>query len=83
MDIDDRLMEMIEAGDVAATIVQGGWNMGFWSMIMVYYLSHDLLHPLPGWREAGISPLPDIVDTGGYVVTKDNVKFFKKINIPE
>jgi ribose transport system substrate-binding protein len=83
MDIDDLLMEMIEAGDVAATIVQGGWNMGFWSMIMVYYLSHDLLHPLPGWQEAGISPLPDVVDTGGYVVNKDNVKFFKKINIPE
>lgn len=82
MDIDDRLMEMIEAGDVAATLVQGGWNMGFWSMMMVYYLAHDLLQPIENWKEAGISTLPSYVDTGGYIVTKDNVKFFKNINVP-
>ena len=83
MDIDNRLMELIESGEVAATLVQGGWNMGFWSMIMVYYLAHDMLAPLENWKEAGISPLPDYVDTGGYLVTKDNVQYFKNINNPQ
>jgi len=83
MDIDDRLMELIEEGEVAATLVQGGWNMGFWSMMMVYFLAHDLLTPVSDYRAANISPLPDYVDTGGYVVTKDNVKFFKDINVPK
>jgi ribose transport system substrate-binding protein len=82
MDIDDRLMEMIEAGDVAATFVQGGWNMGFWSMSMVFTLAHNLVQPIPSWKEAGISPLPSYVDTGGYLVTKENVQYFKKINVP-
>ena len=80
MDIDDRLMEMIEDGDVAATLVQGGWNMGFWSMIMVYAVRHGLVNPLDNWQAAAINPLPDYVDTGGYLVTKDNVQFFKSIN---
>ena len=57
--------------------------MGFWSMIMVYYLAHDMLAPLENWKEAGISPLPDYVDTGGYLVTKDNVQYFKNINNPQ
>lgn len=83
MDIDDRLMELIEAGDVAATLVQAGWNMGFWSMMMVYYLAHDLLQPIENWKEADISTLPSYVDTGGYLVTKDNVEFFKDINVPQ
>jgi len=83
MDIDERLMELIKSGDVAATLVQGGWNMGFWSMIMVYYLAHDLLAPLDNWKEAGISPLPSYVDTGCYIVTKDNVDMFKNINVAQ
>lgn len=82
MDIDDRLMELIEEGEVAATLVQGGWNMGFWSMMMVYFLAHDMLTPVSDYRAANILPLPNYVDTGCYVVGKDNVKFFKDINVP-
>ena len=83
MDIDDRLMELIESGDVTATLVQGGWNMGFWSMMMVYTLAHDMLNPVPNAKDAGISLLPDYVNTGQYLVTKDNVEFFKQINAPQ
>jgi len=83
MDIDSRLMELIEAGDVAATYVQGGWNMGYWSMKMVYDLKHGLLNPIANWKEANISPLPNYVDTGGFIVTKENVQFFKDINVPQ
>jgi len=81
MDIDDALMELIRKGEVTATLVQGGWNMGFWSMMMVYFLAHDALAPIPQWKEAGISPLPSYVDTGCYIVTKDNVEYFKDINV--
>jgi ribose transport system substrate-binding protein len=83
MDIDDRLMELIEEGEVAATLVQGGWNMGFWSMMTVYFLAHNMLTPVSDYRAANISPLPNYVDTGCYVVGKDNVKFFKDINVPK
>lgn len=82
MDIDDRVKELIKSGEVTATLVQGGWNMGYWSMIMVYDLKHNLLQPIEKWKEAGISPLPNYLDTGCYIVTKDNVDLFDSINIP-
>jgi ribose transport system substrate-binding protein len=76
-DIDTATIEAIENGEIDATIVQAAWNMGYWSMWFCYAVAHDMVQPLPDWEAAGISPLPAVVDTGVYVVTKDNVSHFK------
>jgi uncharacterized membrane protein YraQ (UPF0718 family) len=57
-------------------IAQGTWNMGYWSMLMLYSVRHDLVRPVEGWQTKGINPLPGVVDTGTNVVTKDNVDAF-------
>lgn len=76
-DIDQATIEGIEKGEIDATIVQAAWNMGYWSTWFCYAVVHNMVQPLPDYKAAGISPLPAVVDTGTYIVTKDNVQFFK------
>jgi ribose transport system substrate-binding protein len=75
-DIDAATIEAIKKGEIDATIVQGAYNMGFWAMQMVYAVAHNLSNPLPQWKVAGISPLPNSVDGGTYVCNKSNVQYF-------
>lgn len=72
-DIDAATIEAIKKGEIAGTIVQGGYNMGFWAMQMCYALAHNLSNPLPDWKAAGVSPLPGGMDAGSYIATKDNI----------
>jgi ribose transport system substrate-binding protein len=76
-DIDAATITAIEKGEIDATVVQGAYNMGFWAMQMVYAIAHGLSNPLPQWKAAGISPLPNSVDGGTYICNKSNVQFFK------
>jgi ribose transport system substrate-binding protein len=76
-DIDQATIEGIEKGEIDATIVQAAWNMGYWSTWFCYAVVHDMVEPLPNYKASGIPPLPAVVDTGVYIVTKDNVASFK------
>jgi len=76
-DIDQSTIEAIEKGEIDATIVQAAWNMGYWSTFFCYTVVHNMVQPLSDYKAANISPLPAVVDTGTYIVTKDNVQFFK------
>lgn len=62
-DTDKALLDMIKDGSIDATIAQGTYNMGYWSMNFLFQLKHKI--------PAG--SLPNFVDTGVNVVTKDNV----------
>jgi len=64
-DIDKATIEAIEKGEIDATIVQAAWNMGYWSMMMVWAQAHKL------------TTLPAVVDTGVFVVDKTNVGEWK------
>ncbi|MGE5549023.1 MAG: hypothetical protein ACM3ZC_00635 [Bacteroidota bacterium] len=67
---------MIKSGEISASIAQGTWSMGFWSMVFLYFTKHNLVNPIDGWKTSGINPLPGYVDTGTNVVTKANVNAF-------
>ncbi len=83
MDIDNALMDLIAKGEIQGTMVQGAWNMGYWSMWMVYALAHGMVNAgIPDWKAAKIAPLPSYVDTGAYQVTKENLQYFRDINKP-
>jgi ribose transport system substrate-binding protein len=76
-DIDQATIEAIKKGEIDATIVQAAWNMGYWATWFCYTVVHDMVQPLSDYKAAGISPLPAVVDTGTYIVTKDNVQYFE------
>lgn len=75
-DTDKGTLDLIKEGIIDASIAQGTWNMGYWSMMMLYSVRHNLVKPVDGWKAKGINPLPGVVDTGTNVVTKDNVDAF-------
>jgi len=62
-DTDPAVLDMIKSGQIMATVAQGTYNMGYWSMRFLY----DLAHGLPK------KSTPSFVDTGITIVTVDNV----------
>ncbi|HBE79006.1 MAG TPA: LacI family transcriptional regulator [Firmicutes bacterium] len=75
-DTDRGTLDLIKEGAISASIAQGTWNMGYWSLMFLYNTGHNLVKPVDGWKTKGINPLPGIVDTGANVVTKANVDAF-------
>ncbi len=75
-DTDKGTLDLIKSGEISASIAQGTWSMGFWSMNFLYFTKHGLVNPIDDWKNKGINPLPGYVDTGTNVVTKTNVEAF-------
>lgn len=71
-DTDKDTLDMIREGSISATIAQGTWNMGYWSLQYLFHLHHDLTIPSPA-SAGDVSPLPVEVNTGISIVTSDNV----------
>ncbi|MMZ64846.1 hypothetical protein D1872_272010 [compost metagenome] len=66
---------MIKDGTISATVAQGTWNMGYWSLQYLFHLQHGLTVPAPS-PTAPTAPLPVTVDTGISLVTRQNVDDF-------
>ena len=71
-DTDKVTLDMVKDGEISATLAQGTWNMGYWSLQYLFHLHHGLTNPDSG-QTADASPLPVYVDTGISVVTNNNV----------
>ncbi|MFC4402167.1 substrate-binding domain-containing protein [Gracilibacillus xinjiangensis] len=70
-DTDKGTLDMVKEGVISATLAQGTWKMGYWSLQHLFHLQHGLASKM----EAGTS-LPRFVDTGVTIVTKENVDDF-------
>lgn len=71
-DTDKGTLDMVDEGVISATLAQGTWNMGYWSLQFLFHLHHGLT--VPGSDSNSNSPpVPTYVDTGITVVTKKNV----------
>jgi ribose transport system substrate-binding protein len=68
-DTDKGTLDMVKNGTLSATLAQGTWNMGYWSLQYLFHLHHGLVDS----TDAGGSSLPVYTDTGITVVTKANV----------
>jgi ribose transport system substrate-binding protein len=66
-DVDRKTLDNIEKGAISASIAQGTWNMGYWSMQFLFKLHNVQINNAH-------HTLPPYVDTGITIVTKDNVK---------
>lgn len=74
-DTDKGTLDMIEEGVISATMAQGTWEMGYWSLLFLFHLQHNLAGDLEGETN-----LPRYVDTGIKVVTKDNVSDYYSVD---
>ncbi|CAM4366784.1 substrate-binding domain-containing protein [Paenibacillus macerans] len=68
-DTDKGTLDLVKSGDIAATMAQGTWNMGYWSLQFLFSLKHGL----GGSSNPGAPRIPKQADTGITVVTQQNV----------
>ncbi|WP_117160826.1 substrate-binding domain-containing protein [Paraliobacillus sp. X-1268] len=67
-DTDKGTLDMIQDGVISATLAQGTWDMGYWSLQFLFHLQHKIVE-----EEDAETPLPRYVDTGITIVTQKNV----------
>jgi ribose transport system substrate-binding protein len=72
-DTDKRTLDLVKSGTISATMAQGTWNMGYWSLIQLFRLHRDLAVDPLAYSNSKLVPVPDVVDTGIDVVTRNNV----------
>jgi ribose transport system substrate-binding protein len=72
-DTDKGTLDMVKNGIISATLAQGTWNMGYWSLQYLFHIHHQLVQPVSNWNEGDVPLLPINVDTGISVVTQNNV----------
>lgn len=63
-DKDKKTLDGIKSGSISATMGQDTWQMGYWSLHMLFFSNHHLKHE---------RPLPAAIDTGITIITKENV----------
>ncbi|MBI1282149.1 MAG: substrate-binding domain-containing protein [Anaerolineaceae bacterium] len=76
-DFDEGTLDLIDNGQLGATLAQGTWQMGFWGLMSAYMVRNSKIQSVSDWKAAAISPLPPGVDTGVVIITKDNSKFWR------
>lgn len=62
-DVDVTVLDKVKSGEIDGTVAQGMYNMGYWSMMMLYTEANALSD----------KALPENLDTGVVIVTKENV----------
>ncbi len=63
-DKDKKTLDGIKSGSISATMGQDTWQMGYWSLHMLFFSNHHLKQE---------RPLPAAIDTGITIITKENV----------
>jgi len=76
-DYDEGTLDLIDSGQLSATLAQGTWQMGFWGMMMLYAVRNGMIKSVSDWQAAAISPLPPNVDTGVVVITAENSQYWR------
>ena len=74
-DKDSAVLDLVEEGLIEATLVQRTYTMSYYGLKFLFDYNHNRVNMLT--NDSSISPLPNIVDTGIIVVTKDNVDSFR------
>lgn len=74
MDTDPGTLDWIKKGVISATIAQKPWTMAYFGTKLVADMHLHPPKPLNAdWKENSFAPIPQFVDTGTFVVDKNNV----------
>ena len=77
MDDDPDTLQLIQKGEIAATISQKPYTMAYMGLLTLDNLHHAPPKTLVGdWAHDGFAPVPAFVDTGSAMVDKSNVDAF-------
>lgn len=76
-DRDAATLELIENGEVTASFAQNSYVEGYTAVNWLHQYVNGKLKVTKNYLEAGINPIPPIVDSGSIIITKDNVNQFK------
>jgi ribose transport system substrate-binding protein len=78
MDRDEATLQFIQEGVIDASIAQRTYMMTYLALQMLYDLRNDRIKFIEDWRKVGVNPLPPVVDTGTFVIDKDNHGSFRR-----
>lgn len=78
-DFDAGTLDLIDSGELGATLAQGTWQMGFWGLTFAYMVRNGFIKSVDDFTAAGISPLPPSVDTGVVVINQSNSQFWRPL----
>ena len=78
MDTDSRTLTWIQKGIISATLAQRPYTMAYFGVRLLadYHLTPPGELLSTNWAENPKSPVPTFVDTGAFIVNKDNVSNF-------
>lgn len=76
MDRNNDMLQYIKDGTIYGSIAQKSYSETYLAAEMLYMYNHDMLPVVKEWRQAGINPLPEEIDTGIIVIRQDNVDYF-------
>ncbi len=77
-DVNAKVLDMIKAGDIFASLNPNQGVQGYFGMLMLYLANHsDMIEPMNDYEKAGYNPMGiPLVDNGLTVVTAENADFF-------
>jgi ribose transport system substrate-binding protein len=78
MDRDDATLLYIKQGLIDVSIAQRTYLMSYMALQMLYDLHNNRIKFADDWRKLGVNPLPREVDTGTFIITKENVDSFRR-----
>lgn len=76
MDRDEATIRFIEDGVIDASIGQRSYSMTYTALQMLYNIRNNQVKLVDDWKKANIVPLPPLVDTGSFVINKENAHQF-------
>ena len=76
-DRDSATLELIESGEVAASFAQNSYVEGYIAVQWLHDYVNGNFKVTQNYLDAGINPIPPIVDSGSIIINKDNVEQFR------
>ena len=76
-DRDIATLDLIKNGEVAASFAQNSYVEGYIALQWLHAYVNDELKVVEGYRDLGINPLPNSVDSGSIIITADNEDKFR------
>lgn len=78
-DRNEDMLNYIQDGTIYGSIAQKTYMETWLAVSLLYWLYHNVgpAQMLPDWKAATIDPLPQNVDTGIMVITRENVQQFR------
>lgn len=77
-DRDAATLELVKNGELAASYAQNSYVEGYIATMWLNQFSNGFLRVVEDYKEVGINPLPNIVDSGSILITKENAELFEK-----